>query len=623
MSEVAAMVQAQTADGRPPLVVLMLFALVLFTTVSHVHPNAGTPASPNAAVNDVRVLIDISGSMKKNDPANLRQPALNLFVSLLPNETQAGVWTFGQWVNMLIPHGPVTAAWKNNAKASVRKINSAGLFTNIEDVIRRSTWDWRDTPPTPGSDRNLILLTDGLVDIALDEQKNQASRQRILQELLPVLQKAGVTIHAIALSNESDRNLLEQLTTATGGRFEVIETTENLERLFLRLFDNVAQADSLPLTENRVKVDDSIKEMTFLVFRGADTEESSITSPAGEKYNVNNKPQHVMWHKESNYDLVTVKNPDSGFWQINTKEDPDNRVMIVTDLKLVNTKFPTSLSVGDKQTFRFHLENHGTMIDQRDFLHFVKATLNQVVIDAGNEEKKWNLKILDNGKGVDEKEKDGIYSIELNETLIAGEHDIEVEINGTTFRRQFRKQVTVYAYPATANIEPVSKEAFKVSVFPYQTLIDTDAMQVTSEHRLPNGEINKKTITRVNPAEWMQEFTINKMPGKHEVTIAISGTSKDGKPLAATLPPLSIEIDGEKLPIQKINKSEPEDKVERIDISVTNTETDEEPVSWAMVSIKVGLFNIIFIGIFFATYKYSSRIYKKLFTKQSEEESDG
>ncbi|MDT8384184.1 MAG: VWA domain-containing protein [Gammaproteobacteria bacterium] len=623
MSEVTAVVQAHTTDGRPQLAALMLLVLVLFTTASHVHADAANTAAPHTPVNDVRVLIDISGSMKTNDPANLRQPALNLFVSLLPNETQAGVWTFGQWVNMLIPHGPVTAAWKNDAKASVQKINSAGLFTNIEDAIRRSTWDWRDTPPTSGSERNLILLTDGLVDIALDEQENRASRQRILRELLPLLQKAGVTIHAIALSNESDRNLLEQLTTATGGRFEVIETAENLERLFLRLFDNVAQADSLPLTDNRVKVDDSIKEMTFLVFRGAAVEESSITSPAGEKYDINNKPQDVTWHKESNYDLVTVKNPAAGYWQINTKEDPDNRVMIVTDLKLVNTRLPVTLSVGDKQTLHLHLENSGTMIDQRDFLHFVKATLNQVAIDTENEEKKWNLKILDNGKGVDKKEKDGIYSIELNETLIAGEHDIEVEINGTTFRRQFRKQLTVYAYPATANIEPVSKEAFRVSVLPYQTLIDTDAMQVTAEHKLPNGEINKITITRVNPAEWMQEFTTNGIPGKHEVTIAISGSSKDGKPLEATLPPLSIDIDGEKSPPPESNKPETEEQVEGIDNSVTNTETEEEPVSWVMVSVKVGLFNIIVIGIFFAAYKYSSSIRKKPLKKQSEEESDG
>ena len=40
---------------------------------------------------DVRLLIDVSGSMKLNDPANLRQPAIDLLVKLLPEGSKAGV----------------------------------------------------------------------------------------------------------------------------------------------------------------------------------------------------------------------------------------------------------------------------------------------------------------------------------------------------------------------------------------------------------------------------------------------------------------------------------------------------------------------------------------------------
>src|SRR5690606_40548020 len=41
---------------------------------------------------DVRILVDISGSMKETDPANLRIPAVNLLVELLPEASQAGIW---------------------------------------------------------------------------------------------------------------------------------------------------------------------------------------------------------------------------------------------------------------------------------------------------------------------------------------------------------------------------------------------------------------------------------------------------------------------------------------------------------------------------------------------------
>ena len=61
-------------------------------------------------VPDVRILIDISGSMKHNDPHNLRAPALRLLTGLLPKGTRAGVWTYGQYVNMLVPLGEVDVA---------------------------------------------------------------------------------------------------------------------------------------------------------------------------------------------------------------------------------------------------------------------------------------------------------------------------------------------------------------------------------------------------------------------------------------------------------------------------------------------------------------------------------
>ena len=42
-------------------------------------------------ITDLRVLVDVSGSMKQNDPAYLRQPALRLLTNLLPKKSQAGV----------------------------------------------------------------------------------------------------------------------------------------------------------------------------------------------------------------------------------------------------------------------------------------------------------------------------------------------------------------------------------------------------------------------------------------------------------------------------------------------------------------------------------------------------
>lgn len=62
---------------------------------------------------DVRILIDVSGSMKKTDPSNLRVPAMKLINGLIPAGAKAGVWTFGRYVNM-------TVKWERLTKTGVK-----------------------------------------------------------------------------------------------------------------------------------------------------------------------------------------------------------------------------------------------------------------------------------------------------------------------------------------------------------------------------------------------------------------------------------------------------------------------------------------------------------------------
>ncbi len=582
-------------------------------------------AADTAQQDDVRVLIDISGSMRRTDPNNLRVPALRLFVSLLPREAHAGVWTFGQWVNMLVAHGPADKAWKAGARKAVREINSRGLFTNIEDAIRRASWDWKK--PAPDQRRSMILLTDGLVDISRNPEANAASRARVLDELLPQLQAAGVVVHTIALSADSDHKLLQQLASATGGRFETIENTEGLERLFLRLFEKVADADHLPLVDNKVKVDRSIREVTFLVFRGKKTgEDTSITPPGGKKFNRATPPKNVEWHRETRYDLVTVQNPKPGTWRINADVDPDNRVMVVTDLKLKTTTLPNTLAAGTPVVFEAHLEEHGNIITRQDFLHFVRVKLNQYSTDDKMNEKKWKQKLLDDGKSPDKKARDGIYTTQLKESLVSGEHELEIAVNGTTFKRHARQLVQVLGEPVDAQVEATPDDHIVVTVIPYKELIDADAMRIVATQTLPSGETVERRVPRISTAEWQLKLDASTSSGKHEITLRIIGNRADGSEVDATLAPLSIYIgeapEAESKPETADDTEQPaeHDKGHEAEKHIPEAETETATeTNWLMVSLRVLLFNLLLAGIGFGMYKMWPKAAKRLFPNPGEE----
>ncbi len=518
------------------LALLLALCLLLTETPAWATDNTAEP------VDDVRVLIDISGSMKRTDPHNLRRPALRLFTSLLPKGTHAGVWTFGQWTNMLVKHGQVDTPWKNKARKSAGEINSLGLYTNIEDVLRRATWDWKR--PDESSRRSLILLTDGLVDISKNPAENTASRERILNDVLPRLQEAGITVHTIALSSESDAPLLQQLAAATGGWFETIESADGLERLFLRMFEKVSKADTLPLKDNKVSIDNSIHEATFLVFRKPGVGTTTIITPDGSSFGQQQLPAGVEWFEDERYDLITVQNPPPGEWRINADVDPDNRVMVVTDLRMKNTELPNDLSVDQPLLFTLQLEQKGEIIDRPDFLQFVKVTLTQIA-NNGDE---WQWRLRDDGKLADLAANDGVFSTRLGESLVEGEHEFILDVDGITFKRNKHQRVKVYGQPVDAQIEALGHDRFALTLVPYISLIDPHSMHVEVEHILPNGRLEKAEAAQVNTAEWRLELDASDNPGEHELTAYITGQRSDGSPLSVQLGPIHFEAGGDTTP---------------------------------------------------------------------------
>jgi hypothetical protein len=69
---------------------------------------------------ELQILIDVSGSMKHNDPKNLRIPALKLLVNLLPDGTNVGIWLFAEKTRVLVKTGIVnkTAIGRKNISCS-------------------------------------------------------------------------------------------------------------------------------------------------------------------------------------------------------------------------------------------------------------------------------------------------------------------------------------------------------------------------------------------------------------------------------------------------------------------------------------------------------------------------
>ncbi|TDX28450.1 uncharacterized protein (TIGR03503 family) [Modicisalibacter xianhensis] len=312
---------------------------------------------------DVRLLVDVSGSMKQNDPNRLSGSGLELLVSLMPSGVSSGLWTFGSDVSNILPTTQVDPAWRQRALALKPALIDYQQYTDIEQAIRTVA----NARPASG-ERHLILLTDGVVDVPAPRGDKRAadaaSRRRLLEELAPELAEQGVVIHTIAFSPGVDLSLVEQLSTMTGGLVTVAENPEALLRAFLDVLDRIFPVDQVPLQENRFTIDDRVDSFSALLFHEPGESGLTLIGPGGQRYSAEDHPESIQWQAQDRFDVITVTSPEAGEWRIEGEIGGDSRINIDSSLTLRTRELPTTLYQGFQTPIEAWMESRGTPLTE-------------------------------------------------------------------------------------------------------------------------------------------------------------------------------------------------------------------------------------------------------------------
>jgi hypothetical protein len=542
------------------------------------------PAYAAPEKNDVRVLIDISGSMKQNDPKNLRRPALRMLVGLLQPGTRAGVWTFAKWTNPLVPVAEVDKAWKGKALSLSRQIGSPGMYTDIERVVDDAIKGWSGPPTT--HTRQLVLLTDGMVDVSKQAAESEASRERILERLLPRLQQLGVKVHTIALSARADHDLMERLSGGTGGLYQQVEGADQLQRVFLKVFEQVGRPEGVPLKDNRFTVDASVREATILLFREAGSRAPVLVSPGGEEYSDSDLVAGVAWYRDRGYDLITVNRPAKGEWSLRADIDPDNRVMIVTDLKLETSEAPPAqVATGEPLLLETHLSNKGEVVSRKAFLRLLDVSAAVITGDG-----RASLALNDNGTDGDSKAGDGRYEALYRPDRPSDEVELLFSVESPTFMRQKRYHLAVHE-PLTVTFEGEGQDTRAVAK------VDTAVMQEGAKVSIWQGDRDK--AQPLAGTSGVFPVTDTTLP----VSVQVVGTTRLGNPIDREFGPFYVpgaqsrQAPSEEAPqpsevVEKPVQAQPEPQ----NPSATYAKPAAQDDDWVVPAAAFGISNLVLIG---------------------------
>ncbi|MBF0199634.1 MAG: VWA domain-containing protein, partial [Planctomycetes bacterium] len=168
---------------------------------------------------DVLMIIDNSGSMKKNDPKGLRFRACDNFVRLAALSEQiskVGIIKFSGSAKTILPLMSPRRAKEMNIDRLLSRSRS-GNFTNINEALDLAADIFEDSH---ANEKVAILLTDG---------QNEPDRYRDSHKLL---EERGVKVYTVGLSKSADKALLKQVAFDTGGEFFEAVNDEKLVRIY-------------------------------------------------------------------------------------------------------------------------------------------------------------------------------------------------------------------------------------------------------------------------------------------------------------------------------------------------------------------------------------------------------
>ena len=106
-----------------------------------------------------------------------------------------------------------------------------------------------------------------------------------------------------------------------------------------------------------------------------------------------------------------------GEWLIQAAVDPDNRVMVVTDLKMKASDLPSRILQGEHLPLQVHFTDKGERITRAEFLEVVDIKVGHSDSSGPGEPRP----IFDDGKNGDPEAGDGIFTLLFGDGVIEGQ----------------------------------------------------------------------------------------------------------------------------------------------------------------------------------------------------------
>ncbi len=370
---------------------------------------------------------------------------------------------------------------------------------------------------------------------------------------------------------------LSTVTLAAMRQAESVSTPTAAPEQVIRELGNDYQ-NSITLLQNRFRVDHNVSEVTMVFFREYGSAPVVLVRPDGSKiFQSRASKENADWFDADSYDMVTIKEPVPGPWQAVGQIHPQSRIMVISEIELQAPSLPATLFSGEilKQTAT--LTNGGEPIREPGFREVVELQIeltstNNPNYDNFKADKQIVATFADNGRGMDEKPADGIFTGQFNLTIPAGEWTPVFSVQTPMFtREQVDRPFILHKNPISLRTTLAADKAEDAGHHTLHIDVDRDKVDINSllidgKVRYPNGDMHNFSLTEPTDAPRTYEMVAME-EGRFTVRLTAYGKTRQGRDFILNVPEYSFVVEAEP----------PSPQAVATDISAQEPVTAEEP----------------------------------------------
>ncbi|MGS3142324.1 TIGR03503 family protein [Aeromonas sanarellii] len=312
--------------------------------------------------------------------------------------------------------------------------------------------------------------------------------------------------------------------------------------------NEVFAPSDIPLLDNRFRIDYGVKEITFIITRKPGTPSVILVRPDGSKLYVGKvRPPEVGWLALKDQDLITVRNPMPGPWQAIGEVDPDNRVRLLSDIRVASEPLPARLYQGERVKLQSRLLIDGASPGAGYYLSDLGMTVKlQQFNDAAQrgepifEETLGHY--LDDGKGLDEVPGDGVLTAEAVLDVPAGKYRALYSTGNEVFSRAESQQVLLYPLPVSYTLDPPSGDTgARLSLLIDVDELDPASVVIQGKAIHSTGASMAFNAVATEPRLGV-DLSALKGAGQYQVEATLFATTRLGREVRLQLPVKSFTI---------------------------------------------------------------------------------